>query len=312
MFMSDSLTNLSPIILFVYNRPWHTKQTIEALLRNELAYKSDLFIYSDGPKNASAALSVSDVRSYIRDVTGFRNVKIVERPTNMGLSNSIISGVTEIINKYNKVIVLEDDMITSPYFLSFMNKALEYYRDKDSVWHISGWSYPVELKTKQDMYFCRVMEPWGWATWKDKWVFFEKNTNKLISQFSTEDIRSFNLDNTYNAWLQVILNKYNYIDTWGIYWYATIFQNHGLCLNPVKSYIRNIGLDGSGQNCKDPFFTDNQTLNETKSLNFIDSICEDPHIISQIMSYLKTVNKSIFVKLINKLSRATLGLNIIR
>jgi hypothetical protein len=172
-------------------------------------------------------------------------------------ANITVLCVTKIVNEYGKIIVLEDDIVTSPNFLKFMNDALTFYENEDKVWHISGWSYPIDLMSKDDIYLYRVMECWGWATWKKNWHYYEKNTKKLTKEFSKDDIRRFNLDNTYNGWLQVILNKYRYMDTWAIYWYATIFKKNGLCINPMKSFVKNIGLDGSGQNCKDPSYKDN-------------------------------------------------------
>ena len=160
--------HLSPIVLFVYNRPWHTKQTVEALQKNELAKESELFIYSDEAKNKDVRKSVDEVREYIGKIDGFKKVTIIKREKNWGLANSIIDGVTKTVNEYGKIIVLEDDLITSPYFLKFMNEALEFYKEEQKVWHISGWSYPINTNNIDDVFFLRVMNCWGWATWADK------------------------------------------------------------------------------------------------------------------------------------------------
>src|SRR3989338_525512 len=129
---------LAPITVFVYNRPWHIKQTIESLKKNKEAKKSDLFIFSDGPKNEDDQKKVDEVRKYIKKVNGFKMVTIIERQKNLRLANSIIAGVTEIINKYGKIIVLEDDLIASPYFLKFMNKGLDLYKKEERVASIHG------------------------------------------------------------------------------------------------------------------------------------------------------------------------------
>jgi hypothetical protein len=166
--------NKAPIILFVYNRPWHTKQTVEALQKNELAKDSELFIYSDAPRDASAEQAVQEVREYIRNIDGFKNITIVERDENWGLAKSIIDGVTKIVNEYGKVIVLEDDHVTSKYFLNYMNDALEFYKDTKEVWHISGWNYPLGgIFSSKKTFLWRVMNCWGWATWADRWQHFE-------------------------------------------------------------------------------------------------------------------------------------------
>ena len=198
---------LAPIVLFVYNRPSHTQQTVEALQKNELASQSELFIYSDEAKNEDARKSVDEVRSYIDNIDGFKKVMIIERDKNWGLANSIIDGVTKIVNEYGKIIVLEDDLVTSPYFLRFMNDALEFYKDEKKVWHVSGWNYPIETEDLGDVFLWRLMNCWGWATWSDRWSYYEKDTDKVINEFTKEDINRFNLDGAENFFSQVTTNK---------------------------------------------------------------------------------------------------------
>lgn len=240
---------LAPIVLFVYNRPWHTQKTVESLQKNELAKESELFIYSDEAKNEDARESVAEVREYIDKIDGFRKITVIKREKNWGLADSIIDGVTKIVNKYGKIIVLEDDLVTSPYFLKFMNNALEFYKDEKKVWHISGWNYPIENNSGEEVFLWRVMNCWGWATWDDRWKYFEKDIEKTISQFSKQDIKRFNLDNTENFFSQVIANQQKKMNTWAIFWYATLFKENGLCLNPTQTFVNNIGHDGSGINC---------------------------------------------------------------
>lgn len=292
---------LAPIVLFVYNRLDHTQRTLESLKLNILAKQSELFIFSDAPKNEKSKQSVNEVRKYINSLDGFKNIHIIEQKDNQGLAKSIISGVSKVVNKYGKVIVVEDDLVSSPYFLNFMNDALDKYENEKKVWHVSGWNYPMNFVTEDDVYFYRVMNCWGWATWADKWNSFEKNTNKLTNEFSKQDIKRFNLDGYNNLWKQVKLNKSGKINTWAIYWYATIFQNDGLCLNPIKSYVRNIGLDGTGEHCNMENNSDNVTLNNKQKLTFIDKIEENNNIVTQIKKYIKQTNKSLSQKVINKI-----------
>jgi len=304
--------NFAPIVLFVYNRLWHTQQTIEALQNNELALESELFIYADGAKNEQSYNQVSEVRRYIREVDGFKKITIIEREKNWGLANSIIDGVTAAVNKYGRVIVLEDDLITSPFFLRYMNEALEFYKDEENVMHISGWNYPTEFASDNDVFLYRVMDCWGWGTWKESWINFEKDTKKLISSFTRKDIHRFNLEGHNNVWNQVLLNKYKRINTWAIYWYGSIFNKQGLCLNPVKSFVRNIGHDGSGTHCDDDSYKDNMVLNTSSRMEFVANIEEDSEMVIQIKRYFKTQYKHIIVRLINKLSRVTIGKSIIK
>jgi len=304
--------NLAPIVLFVYNRLWHTQKTIRALQKNELALESELFIYADGAKNEKTSDQVSQVRSYIQEVSGFKKITIIERDKNWGLANSIIDGVTKIVNEFGRVIVLEDDLVTSQFFLRYMNDALEFYKDEEEVMHISGWNYPIEFTTNNDVFLYRTMDCWGWATWADSWKYFEKDTNKLISKFSKKDIQRFNLDGCNNVWTQVILNKYNQINTWAIYWYASIFNRQGLCLNPVKSFVKNIGHDGSGVHCNDDSYMDNVVLNVNDRIKFINNISEDYEIVSQVKIYFKKQHRHIVIRLSNKLSRLIIGKNLIK
>jgi len=278
--------NLAPIVLFVYNRLLHTQQTIEALQKNKLAENSELFIYSDAPKNDDAQQSVNEVRKYISNLDGFKKITIIHREKNWGLADSIIDGVTQIVNKYGKIIVLEDDLVTSPYFLKFMNEALEFYKDEKKVWHISGWNYPVDNDSLEDVFLWRVMNCWGWATWSDRWQYFEKDIDKTMHDFSKDDIKQFNVDGVENFWSQVVFNKEKKINTWAIFWYATIFKKDGLCLNPVQTFVDNVGLDGSGIHCGG---TKNYTdiLNYKKNIDFKIEILESKDFLEKIKKLFK-------------------------
>lgn len=306
--------NLAPIVLFVYNRPWHTQQTIEALQKNSLAEESELFIYSDAAKNDTEKDNVDEVRSYIKTIKGFKKVTIIEQEENRGLADSIISGVTNIVNKYGKIIVLEDDLVTSPFFLNYMNDALTYYEDEKQVWHISGWNYPIKIKSKEDVYLWRTMNCWGWATWSDRWYYFEKNIDMIIDEFNEKDIKKFNLDGTIDFWSQVLSNKEGKIDTWAIFWYTSIFKNDGLCLNPKQSYIRNVGLDSSGMHCSENYDIDNMFLNKKSKVVFEKNIQENIEFTQDIKAYQAKLKrqKNIFERIINKASRVMIGKNIIR
>ena len=159
---------LSPIVLFAYNRPGHIQQTIDALRKNHLAEESELFIFSDAPRDKKAEEDVSKVREYIKTIAGFKRTTVIERDHNLGLSQSIITGISELIAQYGRIIVLEDDLITSPYFLKFMNDGLSAYQEEDSVISICGYMYPLNKK-HADTLFLRMTDCWGWATWKRGW-----------------------------------------------------------------------------------------------------------------------------------------------
>ena len=243
------MAELSPIVLFVYNRPWHTQQTIEALQKNTLAADSEIFIYSDAPKNDDAISGVDDVRNVIRKIEGFKKVQIIEREKNYGLANSIIGGVSDIVNQYGKVIVLEDDMLTSKYFLQYMNEALKLYKDSESVVSVHGYIYPTKEELPET-FFIKGADCWGWATWKRGWDLFEKDGSKLLKELKKRNLtRTFDLDDAYpyTQMLEDQIQGKN--NSWAIRWYASAFLADRLTLYPGKSLVQNIGIDGSGTHC---------------------------------------------------------------
>ncbi|MBQ8679072.1 MAG: glycosyltransferase [Treponema sp.] len=247
------MTAFAPIILFIYNRPDHTKQTLEALSSNTLAQESDLFIYADGPKESATPEileKIRQTRNIAHSKQWCKSVTVIESKKNKGLAASIISGVTEIANKYGKVIVLEDDIVTGKYFLEFMNDALEKYENEKKVWHIAGWRDPVKHAKGESSYFYPTMDCWGWATWADRWQYFKKDVAYYQSVFTDEMKFHFNIEGSEPGnWSQIEDNASGKINTWAIFWYATIFLQNGLCLAPTKSLVKNVGLDSSGVHC---------------------------------------------------------------
>lgn len=243
------IENLAPIVLFTYNRLDHTRQTVEALQKNVYAQESRLFIYSDAPKNEAAKASVVAVRDYLHSITGFLDVTIIERDENWGLARNIIDGVTEIVNQFGKIIVLEDDIVTAKYFLQYMNDALEIYQEEPHVMEISGYMYPIEKKSLPETFFLATGDCWGWATWKDAWEYFERHPEKLIKTFSKEEIYHFNFEGTEDFWQQVEDNASGKLYTWAVFWMASIFQQQGLMLCVRDSLCRNVGMDASGEHC---------------------------------------------------------------
>lgn len=240
---------LAPIVLFVYNRPCHTQQTIEALQKNELASESDLIVFSDAPKSGAQVDAVQEVRKYISEIDGFKTVTIVEREANLGLARSIIDGVTTIVNKYGRIIVLEDDLLVSPYFLEYMNRALERYEHEDKVMQISANMLPIRSgETLPDMFFCKMTTSWGWASWDRAWCKFEPDANFLLSSLSAKRARK-EFDMGYNYFQMLEVQARSEVDSWAIRWYASVFMAGGLCLHPSVSLVVNIGHDGSGTHC---------------------------------------------------------------
>ncbi|MDA3779218.1 MAG: glycosyltransferase [Bacteroidales bacterium] len=245
MIKEDFDMELAPIVLFVYNRPWHTEKTIEALKSNNFAKDSVLFIYCDGLKKFEDLENVLAVRNYVKTIRGFKKVEIFERDKNYGLALSIKKGVSEIVNRYQKVIVLEDDIVTSPYFLEFMNRALHTYENIDAVMEISGYNYPINTNEIPDAFFSSMAACWGWGTWSSSWNKYSEDFKVLEKLIKDRGKSKFIVSNRFHYWRQFVLNKKEKLSTWFIFWYASIYVNKGLCLYPKYTYVNNIGLDGS-------------------------------------------------------------------
>jgi len=240
------MQNLAPIALFVYNRPEHTRRTISYLQKNLLADESRLFIFSDAPKSDDDKAKVEQVRNFIKDVSGFKSVKIIERKENLGLANSIISGVTQLVAEYGKIIVFEDDLLSSPHTLEYFNEGLNRYAKEEKVMHIGAYMYELADKKLPETFFWRAATSWGWATWGRAWNHFEDDVDVLLNQFDKQKTDQFSINGTMNFWKQLIGFKAGKNNSWAIRWYASIFLKGGLTLNPATSLIQNIGNDGSG------------------------------------------------------------------
>jgi len=240
---------LSPIALFVYNRSWHTQKTIEALQKNTLASESDLIVFSDGPKdNDLSRRQVSEVRKCLVDIKGFKSVSVIEKRKNYGLAESIITGVSDVIQRYGKVIVLEDDLVTSCYFLEYMNQGLDLYKNNNKVISIHGYIYPVKERLPET-YFLKGADCWGWATWKRGWDLFEFDGKKLLSELILKNLtREFDFYDTYPYTKMLKEQVFGKNNSWAIRWYASAFLKNKLTLYPRESLVYNIGLDGTGTN----------------------------------------------------------------
>ncbi|MBS0286837.1 MAG: glycosyltransferase family 2 protein [Proteobacteria bacterium] len=239
----------APICLFVYNRLWHTQQTVSSLLQNDLAKESDLFIFADGPKNQEQAPAVKAVRDWLETVEGFKSIQMIKQETNLGLAQSIISGVTKIINTYGKAIIIEDDLLLSPYFLSYMNQGLALYENDSKVASIHGYTFPFKTALP-DTFFLKGADCWGWATWKRAWDKFESDGQKLLVKLKEKKLGyEFDFDNTQpniQMLKDQIAGKNN---SWAIRWNASAFIHDMVTLYPGMSLVRNIGFDNSGMHC---------------------------------------------------------------
>jgi hypothetical protein len=242
--------NLAPIIMFCYNRPEHTKRAIEELRKNELANESVLHIFLDGPKNNKDEEKIEQIEQIITKISGFKEYHIYKSNHNKGLANSVINGVTKIINKYGKAIVLEDDIITSKKFIRFMNEALDFYSDNKKIYSISGYALPIEIPQnyKKSIYLSNRAFSWGWATWNDRWnsIDWDSQNYHIFENRMVIDKFKRGGDDLPHM-LKMQLN--GEIDSWAIRWNYNQSKFSQYTIVPIKSLAQNIGNDGSGIHC---------------------------------------------------------------
>lgn len=244
--------NYSPVVLFVYNRPQHTYNLLNCIDNLDEAQHTELYVFSDGPK-VKADDNIVKVREIIKEFAAnnhFRKVHICESQTNKGLATSIIEGVTQVINKYGRAIVLEDDLEVSSDFLAYMNAALDAYKDNESIWAISAYTFPMKAfkDYKHDVYVSGRGCSWGWATWKDRWNTVDWKVNRYNEY-------KYNIVNRsrFASWgrdLPCMLDAYMYneIHSWAIRWCFAAHLQNKYTIYPVCSRILNKGTDGSGTN----------------------------------------------------------------
>ena len=278
----------APITLFTYNRLWHTQQTVEALQKNELADASELFVFSDGPKSEADKQKVQSVRDYLKTITGFKKVSIFEKNNNLGLAQSIITGVTEIVNKYGRIIVLEDDMVTSPYFLRFMNDALEFYQDEEQVISVHGYIYPIKAQLPET-FLIKDTGCWGWGTWKRGWDLFEPDGGKLLKLLESKKLTDkFDMNGSYPFTQMLrdqIMGKNN---SWAILWQASAFVQDKLTLFPGRSLVKNIGFDDTGTHCSETSSFDVEPARTPLTINAIP-IQENRFALKKLEEYFRSI-----------------------
>lgn len=257
--------NLSPIALFVYNRPKHTAATLLALSKNMLANNSLLYVFADGLKenaNAEQIEKVRATREVVRSQNWFEKTIIIERDNNLGLANSIITGVSQVIALHGKAIVLEDDIIPQKGFLQYMNDALNMYESDDRVGCIHAWNYALDTsKRKESTFFLKGADCWGWATWKRSWDLFEPDGQKLLNEIKKRRLEySFNRNGTH-SFVQMLEDQIaGKNDSWAIRWHASLFLQNKYCLQPTNALVENIGLDGTGTHSGDGYIQQESIL----------------------------------------------------
>ena len=296
----------APILLFVYNRPSHTRRCIESLLKNSLASESHLFIYADGAKDEVQQEAVNEVRSYIRSIQGFKQTTLIERSENWGLARNIIDGVTTQVNRYGRVIVLEDDLIVAPFFLQFMNDALETYKDEPKVGHIQACDFTQD-PTLPETFLIKWTGSWGWGTWDRAWKHFNPNGKELLKKLEERKLTyifDFNGKYGFTRMLRRQIEGKN--NSWAIRWNASLFLNDILSLNVGRSLVQNEGFDGTGTNCGGGgLYASNLHLNKLNVVR-ISPIEENQEARKAFMRYYGRTN-SFWAKAIRRIKRTLKG-----
>lgn len=259
----------APIVLFAYNRPGHLRQAVAALLNNREAPQTELYVFSDAAKGQLDEAAVAEVRACIRQISGFSVVHFIEREKNFGLAKSVIEGVSEVCREHDRVIVMEDDILTSRYFLRYMNDGLDMYAHDQQVASIHGYVYPVGVPLPET-FFLRGADCWGWATWQRGWDSFEHDGRLLLQQLRQRNLTQrfdYNGAYPYARMLEDQIAGKN--DSWAIRWHASAFLQNRLTLYPGRSLVMNIGNDNSGTHC-------------TASIDFSGELADEPVKVERI------------------------------
>jgi len=275
----------APIVIFTYNRVSHIENLIESLRKDPLSLESDLIVFSDGPKDSEDNIKVTKVRKYIHKIISneyFKSVELVCSERNKGLANSVISGVDLILNKFEKVIVIEDDNIVSNSFLTFMNKGLEYYKDDTKIFTIGGYTAPFETPCdyKNDIFFVQRISSYAWATWKDRWDKIDWQV-KSYEKFKHNFLKRKQF-NAYGNDRSIMLDKQmlGMINSWAIRYEFSMFEEKMYCVLPSVSLIKPCGNDGSGTHSS-------KTIN-TFDIDLVDNV--DDFVLSKF-EYSSSVQK---------------------
>lgn len=294
---------LSPIIIFTYNRPNHTIQTIESLAKNYLAKESDVYIFSDAAKNNNSEEKVKIVRNYIDSLKGknyFKSITVYKSNFNRGLANSVISGVSQIIEKFDKAIVIEDDLVSSADFLQYMNDALDYYKDDKRIWSISGYNLPIKIPKDyySDIYLSYRGCSWGYATWKDRWQNVDWNVSDYGNFKQNKTLRKQICRGGRDMADMLDAQMTGQIDSWAIRWCYAQSKLDMFTVYPVISRINNIGLDGSGTHSGFCSHYDSLLNNNYTKCKF-----EDPGINYKLLKTFKNYYGTSFRYFLNKLKK---------
>lgn len=282
----------TPVALFTYNRPQHTQVVLETLSQCSGLDACQIYIYADGSASQETAAAVEASRGVVREWSQRLNAEVIERETNVGLARSIVGGVTELCQRYGRVIVLEDDFALNPGFLDYMIQALDRYQDEPNVYQVSGYMFPVQHPPRPDAFFLPLTTTWGWATWDRAWRVFDWNAGDAPEALRDPKVRKrFDLDNSYpySGMLEDRLKNQN--ESWGILFWWAVFKAGGVVLHPRQSLIWNGGFDGTGTHRGNQAWSDHPfaRTNTRAQLDFVfpDEVLTDEAAFNRIKRFLR-------------------------
>jgi len=241
------MNTYAPVVVFSYRRPDHLRRTLDSLMQCQGFYDSRIIVYGDGPKSAGESEAVLATREVARSMLGDR-AEYHFSNVHLGLSSSVITGVSDAVDRFGRVIVVEDDLVLNPYFLTFINLGLDRFEHNDRVFQVSGYMVGVpELKDFFSALFLPFTVSWGWGTWRRAWERFDPLAKGWERLFTDRYMRRrFNLDGTYDYATMLERQMQGLRDSWAIRWYWSVFRNEGVVLFPPRSLVDNTGFDGSG------------------------------------------------------------------
>lgn len=274
---------------------------LDGLSRCEEFKSSPIYVFCDGPKQEADREAVYMTRQTIRDHIKY-GAEIIEAKQNKGLARSIINGVTTLTEQFGRVIVVEDDLNVSPFFLQYMNSALDRYKEIDAIKQISGYMFPAQLDTKDDAVFLPFTTSWGWATWKRAWDSFDPNMSYYHTLAQDPALRkAYDFNGTSNQFKMLTQQKDGKLDSWAVRWYLSVFRQAGLVLHPTQTLVSNFGFDGSGTHSTKQAQIE-LTFNDKPVTNWPEEVEINQVVFNAIQSHLRREN-SLFRKIVNRIRR---------
>jgi hypothetical protein len=297
----------APIALFAYNRPEHLRRTVDALLSNPLAERSELWVFCDAARNPAHEASVQQVRTYVGTISGFAAIHRVERESNLGLARSIEDGVGRLCAERGRAIVVEDDIVVAPAFLRFLNLALERYAETPRVMQVSGYMFPGDHTDRGDAVFLPLISCWGWATWKRAWDAYDPSAAGVeMLRRDSELQRRFNLDGAYDYFGMLEHQLAGGLDSWGVRWLLCVFLADGVVLYPAVSLVENIGADGTGTHGGGSarlHGAADGSFGTVSGLRLPDAVEVDPVVLGRVQALLRGEQPGMVRKVIERLWR---------